>query len=236
MIINEDSPLRRLPSALDHKQALFIEGIRYSIEMADLSHKRIQPTLYRLARLSHKASSALDPLAFLSAFQDAWSMVDSIHRLRGLLNHMPGIRKSTPGYKVFRRRTAEIEDLRNVVQHLDTQINTIIDQGLPVWGVLSWVTVLDPDKHIVTSCSLVAGRTFRSQHPMINPVGKRIRLTADLITLTASTHSICLSEVMRDIEKLTSQMEEQFSKQFDDLPTFPADLLVAIDLAQTTDP
>ena len=42
MIIDEGSPFRRLPSELDRRQALFLDGIRYSVEMADLAHTRLR--------------------------------------------------------------------------------------------------------------------------------------------------------------------------------------------------
>ncbi len=48
MMIREDSPLRRLPSGLDLKQTLFLDAIRYSVDMADIAHTRLRETLISL--------------------------------------------------------------------------------------------------------------------------------------------------------------------------------------------
>lgn len=79
MIIGDESPLRRLPGQLDRKQMLYLDGIRYSIEMADLAHLRLQQTLLDLA--NHSNDSDPVHLYFVAAVQDAWSIVDSVHRL-----------------------------------------------------------------------------------------------------------------------------------------------------------
>lgn len=45
MIINNDSPLRRLPP-LDPKTTLILDGIRYSIEMADAAYSKLHKTIF----------------------------------------------------------------------------------------------------------------------------------------------------------------------------------------------
>jgi hypothetical protein len=45
MIIDDGSPFMQLPAALNRKQALFLDGIRYSVEMATLAHARLRRTL-----------------------------------------------------------------------------------------------------------------------------------------------------------------------------------------------
>ncbi|MDX6379852.1 MAG: hypothetical protein QOI57_876 [Rubrobacteraceae bacterium] len=71
-------------------------------------------------------------------------MVDSLQRLRGLLKQMPGSKNKSPGLQVFLRNTDMVEDLRNMVQHLNHEIDNLVDQNEPVFGTLSWFTVLDP--------------------------------------------------------------------------------------------
>lgn len=144
MIVGEDCPLRRLPAALDRKQTLFLDGIRYSAEMADLAHVRVQHTLHRLAmssKDSEENSGNLDHLAVLSAMQDAWAIVDSLHRLRGLLQQMPGIKQNTPNMRVFRQQTDKVEDLRNGVQHLNQQIHKLVSQSDRL-GILELVRIV----------------------------------------------------------------------------------------------
>ena len=73
---------------------------------------------------------------------------------------------------------------------------------------------------------------------MLNPAGGSVVKPVDLITLTASGYSICLSDVMREIEALTRAIEEQLSEQFTDLPQAGADLLISMELipAESTKP
>jgi hypothetical protein len=230
VIIGDESPLRRLPGQLDRKQMLYLDGIRYSIEMADLAHLRLQQTLLELA--NHSDDSAPMHLYFVAAVQDAWSIVDSVHRLRGLLHQAPGIKRKSPGLRLFDQRTAEIEPLRNSVQHLNSQINSIVSQNIPVWGILSWFTMTDPNMSSGVCCTLIAGTMFESKgHLVVNPLGKNLALPVDLITLSASGHTICLSDVMSDVERITRSMEQQLEKQFTNFPQVGSDVLIRLTMA-----
>jgi hypothetical protein len=70
MIIDEGSPFRRLPSELDRRQALFLDGIRYSVEMADLAHTRLRQTLFDIAKEQNRGAQA-NHWSLVSAVQDA---------------------------------------------------------------------------------------------------------------------------------------------------------------------
>jgi hypothetical protein len=226
LIIGEDSPLRRLPAALDRKQMLFLDGIRYSVEMADLAHARLQQSLCRLTA-DQSSSERFDHLDALSAVQDAWSMVDSLHRLRGLIRQMPGFKQNTPNMRVFRQQTDKVEDLRNAVQHLNHEIDKLVGANQTVWGSLSWFASPWPDAGMGTIGLLVAGTVFTSEgHPMVNPAGKEMHGLVDLVTLTAYGHSLNLSNAMRHVEGLIKSMEDQSKEQFADHPTAAGELLL----------
>jgi hypothetical protein len=96
LIIRGGSPLRGIPGFLGRRQALFIEGIRYSIDMAEIAYDRLRNTLLTISSMDK--SDAEDP-AHASAMLDAWSIVGSLNRLRRLLEYMPGTKgknKSAP--------------------------------------------------------------------------------------------------------------------------------------------
>jgi hypothetical protein len=84
MLIKSDSPLRRPPS-LAGRERLFVDGLRYAIEMADYAHRRLLQDLLHLTVESRNQKS-LDHEAVVAPRLDAWSYVDSIDRLRGLIN------------------------------------------------------------------------------------------------------------------------------------------------------
>ena len=60
MIIGKDSSFRRLPTALSEEQKLFLDGIRYSVEMADIAHRSLkeEPPKIELAGLIAVAITA----------------------------------------------------------------------------------------------------------------------------------------------------------------------------------
>lgn len=230
MIITDDSPLRRLPANLDRKQTLFLDGIRYSVEMADLAHRRLRSTLYHLAE-NQAASENLDHLDFVAAVQDAWSIVDSLHRLRGLLRQTPGFKQKTPNMQLFMRQTAAVEDLRNAVQHLNHEIDKLIGLDLPVWGTLSWFAAIDQEARTGFLGCLFAGTLFKSKDiPLVNPAGKPLDLPVDLITLTAHSHTLDLSKVIKAVARLIEDLEKQLSNQFAGHPVAGGDLLLGADI------
>lgn len=224
MIIDDNSPFRRVPAQTNRKQMLFYDGIRYSVEMADLAHTRLRETLYEIAQ----SPTAPEPYPheFASAVLDAWSIVDLVHRLRGLIEQAPGVKQKSPPLLSFMKKTAEVERLRNSVQHLNQQIHKIAEFNIPVWGALSWVTLLDPERRSVWTCTLVAGTFFERTEPLINPLGKQFSPPVDLITLEASNCSVCLSDAMRSVEQVARSLEDHLREQFKDLPNMGRDALL----------
>jgi hypothetical protein len=224
MIIDSNSPLRWIPANTNRKRMLFYDGIRYSVEMADLAHNRLHKTLSEIepSPTSPKSNSR----DFASAILDAWSIVDLIHRLRGLLEQTPGIKQNSPALALFMWKTVEVEKLRNSVQHLNQQIHKIANLNLPVWGALSWETRFDPELKSMWTCTLVAGTFFERIDPIILPFGRKFYPPVDLITLQASDCSVCLSDVMRSVEKLVRSLEEYLREQFKDLPSAGRDALL----------
>ncbi len=101
--ITSYSPLRRLPSGLNIKQTLFFDAIRYSVEMADMSHCRLKETLIDLTGKFKSTKKKDLGTETVRAFLDAWSIVDSINRLKALLNQLPYAKKNGPGLVVFQK-------------------------------------------------------------------------------------------------------------------------------------
>ena len=229
LIIGEGSPLRRLPANLDRKQMLFLDGIRYSVNMADLAYSRLQQTLYRLS-MNQQHYEGFD-LDILSAVQDAWSIVDSFHRLRGLIRQTPGFKQKSPEMRVFMQHTEKVEDLRNAVQHLNHEIDKLVGANQTVWGSVSWFAVSDPSSKSGQIGLLVAGTVVTSEgHPMVNPVGKPLHSLVDLVTLTAYGHSLNLSNAMRHVERRIESLEDQLKDQFAGLPVAGSELLLVATL------
>ena len=240
MIINNDSPLRRLPP-LDPKTTLILDGIRYSIEMADAAYSKLHKTIFdkmcsKAEEISNttkeQIKSKTKHVDNVSVFLDAWSVVDSVHRLRGLFKCAPFIVQDS-GCQQFYQDTNDIQLLRNIVQHLPGKINEITSQYFPILGVLSWFYVSDLENKIGLNCSLLAGTLFNNMRiDFVNPSNSKRNLIypLDLITLNAYKYSVCLTDIMMYVEKMTRIIENQMKEQFENLPAAGADLMLCAHL------
>src|SRR5215813_5594421 len=111
-LIPDDSPLRHLRNYFSREQALFFDGIRYAAEMADIAYWRLFDLLQEMSSLH---DTELTTRQIATAMLDVWSVVDSVHRLRDLLD-VPGVPHDT-WWQLFMRRTSDIADLRDEIQH-----------------------------------------------------------------------------------------------------------------------
>lgn len=227
MIIRKNSPFRRIPDKLNRRQATFLDGIRYSVEMADLAYERLRQSLFVITTEMSKKDLGLAPSPFVGPFSDAWLIVDSVHRLREILEQMPGFAKrKSPPYQVFRRSTLGVKDFRHTIQHLRNELDVMAANGCPVWGVLNWVAVTDPEAGLVRSCVIAAGRIISGQHPLCNPLGKAIESPVDHITLHCKHKCVSLSDTIRSVKAVIAPFEKSLAEQFKDMPRTGADLLI----------
>ncbi|MBK5292739.1 MAG: hypothetical protein JJE04_13800 [Acidobacteriia bacterium] len=213
MIIGKESPLRKIPSALDRRQALFIEGIRFSVEMADVAYKRLRSTLLWLSKMEDETPEIPSTV---SAMLDAWSIVDSLNRLRRLMQNMPGLKgkNKNPGYRLFMQGTEKITELRNAVQHLETSIPGVVDDlNWAVLGSLSW-GIAHPGTSEIITCSFMPGIPMGS-HPMVNPLDRQLwHLPVDSITIERSGVFVCLSDAMRRLKAYIGHMEQSLTEAY----------------------
>jgi hypothetical protein len=117
--------------------------------MTDLAFCRLRHTLDRIMEPGTKSHSQ----EILEAMADAWLVVDSTHRLRGLVQQLPGLKQNQVPVQIFLRSTEPVERLRNFVQHLREEIKGVVETKLPLWGTLSWNTISpstgEPRGHII---------------------------------------------------------------------------------------
>lgn len=230
VIFKADSPFLRLPHSLDETQRRFFEALRFGIEMAQASSRRLRENL---SAMSLQKGSKIDshPEAVATAFLDAWSLVDSIHRLRELLASMPRLKKGAI-LRVFYKESEPVEGLRNRVQHLKGDLLNTKLSHLPVWGTLSWIWLVDRTHVKVVSGSLTAGAdTGRSARPFPIPADRMFHDVLDHISLSVGANSINLSEVMRLTIRIARILEQQMQSQFEGLEALPlVDALVLLDI------
>jgi hypothetical protein len=105
-------------------------------------------------------SPVVAPLV-VEAMVDAWTMIDATHRLRGLVQQLPGLKQNQPDVQLLIRKTRVVEELRNFVQHFRTEIHGFVAKRMPLWGTLSWSRVSDdtgqPECHTIVPGTLFQG-------------------------------------------------------------------------------
>src|ERR1044072_4098519 len=141
ILIPDDSPIRRLLDDFSREQALIFDGIRYAAEMADIAYWRLFDLLEQMSFLP---SDQLTTRQIAAAMVDVWSIVDSVNRLRDLLKEVPGVRHDV-WWELFMRRTKEISELRNDIQHQigKARLQALVANAGQIWGFLSWAEVRD---------------------------------------------------------------------------------------------
>lgn len=138
----------------------------------------------------------------------SWSFIDSVNRLRVLLQAAPGFKKNAPGLQVLLRATENVEGLRNYVQHLGEESLKVAERGHPIWGSLSWVETRSADTRTVAARLLIPGRlAVSSGYPMVNPAGKSIRPPIDLISLTANELTVSLTDAADAVARFRRRLE-----------------------------
>ena len=125
---------------------LIVDALRYTLL---LEQKAFTSMFRALRRIENDDDGTGHPngALTLTALSAAWNIVDTVHRLRGLVRQVPKLSQKSPEVQLFIRNTSFIAEFRNVYQHLNTVIPKIEGTTNPIMGVLSWVTK-DPTKSI----------------------------------------------------------------------------------------
>ena len=180
--------------------ALYFDGLRYSLSMAEVAAGRLQPTLDEVARL-HDAKKDTE-VQVSSALLDAWSIVDMCHRVRELVQSAPRVPQKLPGIQIFLRATAHVEGLRNYVQHFRSGIADLPPSWSPLWGSLAWVPTHSPRScYTIFPGSLSDGLTASS----ISYDTHELRFTAEIILSTGAATADLL-EMGRHMTKLRANL------------------------------
>ena len=189
------------------KKALFHDGIYYSVKMTRRTYHDLVERLRTLANFQFK-----DPTSFAEyAITDAWSIVDSLYRLRKLLEDMPDLKQKSPQLQLFYRKTKCLKNLRDSIQHLDEYIDKYVPYKIPAWGRLSWVCPTDQNHY--KACMIAPGDIQPDWKLMPSHMGKKMRSPVDFVTLTTN-NSVCLTHMIDALELLIPWLNIQLNNNF----------------------
>jgi hypothetical protein len=224
MLIEPDSPLRRLPVNLPPRFAQFCDAVRLTSEMADLAYTSLYQTL--LLKYPPGVSAMA---SFAEPFLLAWSVVDSAFRLYKLIESFPiKGKKHSPEYRTYEQLMGDVEELRNAVQHMDGDIGATSTSGKVVWGILTWLRPCPPNA--VHSCILISGALMGGgKYQPVVPAGMTIREPLDHISLTLDATRVDLTQTMEALTRLIKIFELSLRESFKNLPvTAMGDMFLAL--------
>jgi hypothetical protein len=232
-ILTTESKLRRLPTAVDPRQGQYLDGIRYAIEMFDVAYERL---VYDLCQRGRQ-DAAPAQTSFAGTFLDAWSAIDSLHRLREIVSQTPHFKKKSPPLVAFLLATSRVEDMRHFAQHLRRELDGLSSERKPVHGVIAWIEVVDIKRGLFRSHAMAAGRVREgglSKFAM--PMGRVFRFSIDHVELYVREGlEFNLSDGREEIAKLLAAIERSIPSEWSEAPSLGADLHIALDL-ETDEP
>jgi hypothetical protein len=155
-LIRSDSPLIRLPRTVPAIQASLLDAVRLCAQFIDREYRRVEDSLTQITP-DYDRALALGPAAIM----DAWAIVDTVHRLRALVDRVAGDRNQK---RLFQKRTHDVEHLRNSFQHLVGDHRALTDADAPILGTLTWLCPVDIEKRTFCLWSFSPGR-LRSVDP-----------------------------------------------------------------------
>jgi hypothetical protein len=105
--------------------------------MVENIYAKLYPTCFKISK---------DKIVIFEALQLCWSFIDSIHRIREMLQAIPRLNKKDNRLKLFLTNTELTKTFRNYIQHLRIESSKQENDKFPVMGSLSWVDQNDPMK------------------------------------------------------------------------------------------
>jgi hypothetical protein len=227
-VLSDDSPLHRLPSSLDRQQVLFLDGISFSVYMTSIGYQRLQALLYE-ETLAEQPTHVRQALIVM----DDWSIIDTVNRLRVLVEGVKsigGLRRG-PAVTSLLKSVHDVETLRNAVQHQDEQVEKLRQNGRPLWGSLSWLYRASPDAKEFRVVVMIPGTLAKTGGvPFVKPEGREYEVPVGLVELTAAGVTVCLSDVMKAVGRFAVRLERAAVDAFAAIPEGATDYIARLDL------
>ncbi len=230
-LLVDDSFILRSPASLPARERVWLEAVGFSIGIADLAYDRMREILWAAAA---EKSLPLGARTIPAIVSDAWSYVDSCHRLGDMIARGMGQFKTPQlanAARQFRDAAQAVFALRNLVQHLPNETTELERNGTPVWGSVSWVAVISTEPPLVRVCAVMAGGggpTVSNQ--LVNPLGKTFRSRVDHVHLAAFGQRVSLAQVHETLACFARELEATVSAMFPGDARSPASGLIFMDV------
>jgi len=171
-LVRPTSPLRVQP-AIDDREAASLDAIAFAANVVDVVYGRLTNAL------------AARPVQVEAVFADAWSMIDWIHRLDGLVRSCRGLSKKAEAVIDFLNGSSLVESHRHAIQHPEGTLPATAQSGRSPWGHLCW-TIAGPEGVGVGYTMVIATPSIRKldqAHPYRYPDARDPRSPVDWVSL-----------------------------------------------------
>lgn len=229
LLLAADSALRHLPVEISREQALFFDGIRFTAQTAVLSHTRLLASLDDIGRQRLADHSTVDEHLVVGALTDAWTIVDAVHRLRSLLQQMPGWRKNAAGARAFAEHTKDVEGLRHFMQHLNNEVKPLVATGVPLLGFIQWVAKMS-ESGPSTAFMLVPGTVGTFEQDVVVNTLEPLGGSVGQVRLVAGGVTLWLAPLVDRVRDLATSIEAGLGEYKPQSLRRSADLVVEITL------
>lgn len=202
-MMNVSSPIRNAPHPISERQIIFLDGIRYSADMASVALERLWQQLCFI----DSTDQEIQPRHIATAALDAWSIIDAAHRMSDLVENLPGLPNSS-WRRLFLERTEEARDFRNMWQHQDGEASNVVKQRGQAWGSLAWAQH-DNAKPTGTWYIAVAGSSLaNSRWVYAGPTKAIPRVKTRRIRLIHMGSQVYLGRLVRDMFEAINDLEK----------------------------
>lgn len=193
----------------------FFAGIRYSLDMAEISYRRLRMSAEKYASVRDCDEAEVHNIAM---FTDAWSLIDNARRFQRLAWKMPD-NANEPTAGDFVTRWPHLKTMRDSFQHPDKDFSPLDSEvaSPSVFGRLSWVDARrEATDRRISVYVLAAGPPPNGQPP--STAGPPVKLDGkpeirDFI-LEAAGVSVDLTNLMEDIVLTGRTLSEIYSRSF----------------------
>jgi hypothetical protein len=140
-------------SSKDIRQVKCFDGLHYSFEFLKYNYSLLYESCVGIRN---------DQKNIISALSQCWSFIDAVHRIREIVQALPGLSKNSNELKRFLKTTEIAEAYRHYIQHLRGELSKKEINSFPVWGSLGWVDLDDPDRSYLVIIGAQIERTSHS--------------------------------------------------------------------------
>ena len=212
-MLSPDSPLRKLPRKLNRQQVMFTDALRLSAEMASYSYKNLERILKALVEnnqtINIKKGAAIEAIVY------AYGVIDASNRFREVLRTFPGL-KQNPVFQLFIRKTATVESLRDIIQHLNSELKNIGKKQSAALGTITWLGPSLNNKSPATAWILQPGSFYPDQithGPLIDLYANIPLGHVSQIKLVTSGVRVDLSDVIKRLHTMITSLEPSMKEQ-----------------------